>query len=268
MCPAHLTLPLLHSTLCASDWSSLTPTVAHFICSLSMSVSATCTVGKTNRTPNSLCMSFHVSTDQLERALHMFQACSFLSHVLSLCEPRQLEESSRVWPWAARLSEQGLLLELDRVRPTCLLLTETLLKFPQHSGMFKSLSMDVCRIVCICMLPCTVSTMHACCSSVVELLTSHGHLCLAHHTAIQVRVLRCVCVPSLIFAIKFYPVPNVPGHYNTLWLTALRPSREGIGCVSLTSPLYSVCTTGTVHEQSRPQLWAGSATGHSPTKCH
>lgn len=36
------------------------------------------------------------------------------------------------------------------------------------------------------MLPCTVSTMHACCLSVVELLTSHGHLCLAHHTAIQV----------------------------------------------------------------------------------
>ena len=160
MCPAHLTLPLLHSTLCASDWSSLTPTVAHCICSLAMSVSATCTVGKTNRTPNSLCMSFHVSADQLERALHMFQACSFLSHVLSLCGPGQLEESSRVWPWAARLSEQGLLLELARVRPICLQLTATLLKFPQHSGMFTSLSMDVCRIdVCyhVQCLPCMLA---------------------------------------------------------------------------------------------------------------
>ena len=84
-------------------------------------------------------MSFHVSTDQLERALHMFQACSFLRYVLSLCEPRQLGESSRVWPWAARLSEQGLLLELAQVRPTCLLLTATLLKFPQDSGMFTSI---------------------------------------------------------------------------------------------------------------------------------
>ena len=37
------------------------------------------------------------------------------------------------------------------------------------------------------MFPCTVSTIHACCSSVVELLTSHGHLCLALHTAVQVR---------------------------------------------------------------------------------
>ena len=192
MCPAHFTFPLLHSALCASDWSSLTPTVAHCICSLAMSVSATCTVGKTNRTPNRLCMSFHVSTDQLERALHMFRACSFLSHVLSLCEPGQLEES-RVWPWAARLSEQGLLLELARFRPICLQLTATLLKFPPHSGMFTSLSMSVCRIVCTCMLPYTVSTMHACCSSVVELLTSHGHLCLAHHTTIQVRSFA-VCV--------------------------------------------------------------------------
>lgn len=80
---------------------------------------------------------FH--TDQLSVALHVFRACSFLYNVLTLCKLERVREGEGEgigavsWPWAPRFSEQGLLLELAKVRSSCLQLTSALLQHPQDS---------------------------------------------------------------------------------------------------------------------------------------
>lgn len=136
-CPAHLTLSLLHTALSTSDWSCFTSSLASSLYKLAMHICTNCTTGAV------LTQQFHVhlqvcilNTDLLSMALHVFRACSFLCNVLTLCKlERNGEEDSRAvpWPWAARITEQGLLLQVDSVRPSCLQLTSALLHPPPHS---------------------------------------------------------------------------------------------------------------------------------------
>lgn len=69
-------------------------------------------------------------------SLHVFRACSFLCNILTLSKVERDGEEEIIavpWPWAARVSEQGLLLEIASVKPACLQLTSALLHPPPHS---------------------------------------------------------------------------------------------------------------------------------------
>ena len=123
------------------------------------------------------------STENLEMAVHAFQACCLLEGLLGLCS---LEKNSPpVWPWAARLTDSGLQLELNQARPVALEMVSSLLN---HSPHFQASS------------------------AVVDLLQDHGHLCFAYHTAMQVAVLDNTHYISLSLspAIRLYSASCLP----------------------------------------------------------
>ena len=109
------------------------------------------------------------STDHLKMAVHVFQACHLLKELLSVCESQR--KGPPAWPWAARLTEPGLQLELAQARPVVVEVVSSLLQQSHHSQA---------------------------CSAAFELLQGSGHVSLAYHTTVQVRV--------LIFTFTYCPI--------------------------------------------------------------
>lgn len=125
-----------------------------------------------------------ITAGQLRVAISSFRACSLLLHLLKT--QYISKEESCVWPWAARVPEQGLLLKNN----------SSFLKLPsiflQHRH----------------------SSHSTLVSEVMDVLETNGHLELALHTAVE--LLHCLCVHIFTY-LKSSSISSCPSVSCATW---------------------------------------------------
>lgn len=111
LCPADLTLSLLRSALSGIQWSSLTPCLLRDLTQLTAYIFSSCSSSESLIALYIMVVQDNLVIGNLQLALQVFRSYSLLHDLLlSVCIS---EEEQALWPWTARLGEQGLQLEIN-----------------------------------------------------------------------------------------------------------------------------------------------------------